>query len=153
MRGENCETLKPESRKTLPKKQTRELTRRVQKGIPEPLRGKAWLVMSGAQALMSSRGNMYTSIRRKSMQPGAVRDGALEQIEKVGIVPHDLKRTFPKHVLWTVPPDSELEESPGVQLMRNILRSYALYDQEVVYCQVAAHALSAWDPHLPSLSG
>lgn len=48
----------------------------------------------------------------------------------------DLKRTFPKHAMWTVEPGAENGESQGVQLLRNILRSYAYYDREVVYCQV-----------------
>ncbi|KAL1500665.1 hypothetical protein AB1Y20_013312 [Prymnesium parvum] len=129
MRGNGCATLKPESRKGMSSRKARKLTRRVHKGIPEPLRGQAWFVMSGAAALAADRRNQYSQMRSEAAENGAIDGAAAEQIEK------DLKRTFPKHVLWTVDPSSETGESHGVQLMRNVLRAYAYFDKEVVYCQ------------------
>jgi len=118
-------------------RKARKLTRRVHKGIPEPLRGVAWNVMSGAQALAATRKGVYFALRGKAADPDAIEGSASEQIEK------DLRRTFPKHALWTVDPASEDGESQGVQLMRNVLRAYAYYDKEVKYCQAMNYICGA----------
>lgn len=116
--------------------------------------------MSGASSLLASRKSEYFRIRDKAAQPDAIDPGAAEQIEKanelrvelIDLAQHelashqcllpsqDLRRTFPTHSLWTVDPSSEKGESQGVQLLRNVLRAYAYFDKEVMYCQVKSYS-------------
>jgi hypothetical protein len=87
---------------------------RVREGIPGPLRGMAWQLMSGAQdhdlrdlypALLTEESPFERQIKR------------------------DLARTFPEHSFF------KERDGLGQESLLNILKAYSVYDREVGYCQ------------------
>ncbi|KAL3908336.1 MAG: hypothetical protein SGPRY_009839 [Prymnesium sp.] len=96
--------------------------------------------MSGAQDLMEVRSQKFGEIRSAALQQGSIPNSGL-------------KRTFPEHAILAAEAGAETGEVQGVLLMRNILRSYAYYDKEVVYSQVIPRALTAWASDQHSSTG
>ena len=93
------------------------LKRRVRKGIPDAIRGSAWLQLSEAWRYRKQ----YPDLSR--LTAIALPALTLDDIEK------DIDRTFPQHVLF------EAADSPGQASLRRLLRWYASVDGELGYCQ------------------
>lgn len=103
MRGsDDFASLDPSRRGSLSSGWRAQLQRRVHKGIPDPLRGRLWRVLSGAN-LWSVSG--YDELRAGAMAepPRGLDLAFLDQIEL------DLNRTFPYHVLYMPPRPSVFE--------------------------------------------
>jgi len=94
------------------------LKTRCRKGIPDAVRGDVWLKLTGADIL-------------KKNSPGKYNQLCFEEPEKkyADVIDKDLARTFPKHDIFIN--QSEL----GQKGLQKVLRAYAVYDQEVGYCQ------------------
>lgn len=108
---------------TLPAATRRLLAKRVPKGVPDPLRGTVWCALSGAQALMDERPGAYAALKRRAALAGSLPEAVAAQID------NDLQRTYPAHFLWR---EHDAGGEPvGVQMLRSVLRSYALLDTEV----------------------
>jgi len=94
--------------------QPRELSKAIQKGIPQSLRGMTWQLMAAAkdetlelvyQELLTQPSSHSKSIAR------------------------DLSRTFPKHDYF------KHEDGVGQENLFNVVKAYSLYDEEVGYTQ------------------
>ena len=57
MRGGDGAALEPAAQAAMAPARRKQLSRRVHKGVPEPLRGVTWEAMSGASALRAARGS------------------------------------------------------------------------------------------------
>ena len=107
------------------------LSKRVPKGVPDAVRGAVWCGLSGAQALMESRPGAYASLKRRAAADGGIPEAVAAQIE------NDLGRTYPDHFLWRDPAaegapqgEHDVGKSAGVQMLRSLLRTYALLDTQ-----------------------
>eukprot|EP00308_Calcidiscus_leptoporus_P004136 CAMPEP_0119360298 /NCGR_PEP_ID=MMETSP1334-20130426/7947_1 /TAXON_ID=127549 /ORGANISM="Calcidiscus leptoporus, Strain RCC1130" /LENGTH=500 /DNA_ID=CAMNT_0007375119 /DNA_START=1 /DNA_END=1503 /DNA_ORIENTATION=- len=134
MGDEKGKQLWPSVQKQHPQLKRRQLARRVHKGIPEPVRGVAWLALTGvleSPALTQK----YMELKARASVQGSLPAKVADQIEL------DLARTYPTHVLWRGSSMSDgsakvdARTSSGVGLLRSLLRTFALYDKEVQYCQ------------------
>ncbi|GAA6024180.1 hypothetical protein JCM10207_005596 [Rhodosporidiobolus poonsookiae] len=96
------------------REQPRELSRAIQKGIPQALRGMVWQLMAAAKD--SSLEFIYSELLKKPSPH-----------EKS--IARDLSRTFPKHEYFA--------EAGGVGQgnLFNVVKAYSLYDDEVGYTQ------------------
>ncbi|KAJ3113106.1 hypothetical protein HDU96_003781 [Phlyctochytrium bullatum] len=97
------------------RKQSRLLTKKLQQGIPDAIRGMVWQLMS----------------RSKDPELEATYRALLTRAsphEKV--IQRDLARTFPKHEHFANPGPGSGQEG-----LFNVLRAYSMYDTEVGYCQ------------------
>jgi hypothetical protein len=96
------------------KQNPKKFTRNLEKGIPQPIRGMMWQLMSGSKN--EELEELYGALLlRKSRH------------EK--IISRDLARTFPNHEKF------QDDQGPGQQSLFNILKCYSIYDEEVGYCQ------------------
>ena len=95
-------------------KQLKQLVRR---GIPEALRGEVWLRLSGC------------SSDEKVMD--AYRVLITKECSADSVILRDIHRTFPAHDFF--------KDSGGLgqEALAKISRAYAVYDEEVGYCQVS----------------
>lgn len=95
-------------------KQLKSLVRR---GIPEALRGEVWLRLSGC------------SSDEKVMD--AYRVLITKECSADSVILRDIHRTFPAHDFF--------KDSGGLgqEALAKISRAYAVYDEEVGYCQVS----------------
>jgi hypothetical protein len=92
----------------------KQFQRNLRKGLPEPIRGMMWQLMSNSKS--EALEEEYLKLLTRSSRH-----------EK--IIQRDLSRTFPSHELFKDP------QGPGQASLFNILKAYSLYDQEVGYCQ------------------
>jgi len=112
----------------------------VRKGIPNRLRGRVWMEVTGAAQLLASNAGIYQKLVEEADE--AARPEALSQIEL------DLHRTFPDHPGFNAkvrgpegssPPRGSRQggplETPSVQSLRRVLRAYAARNGAVGYCQ------------------
>ncbi|KAL7449296.1 hypothetical protein ACHAWC_001368 [Mediolabrus comicus] len=100
------------------------------------MRARAWSVISAVNLVIGARDGDYQSIVEEAMGNS---NQICEQIEK------DLRRTFPSHYLFhSQKEEDDLMNSSficedldpdGVESLRRILNAYALYDEEIGYCQ------------------
>jgi len=115
---------------------SREFSRRVIKGIPEPLRGYVWthmLVMISDEEREWAQSTMKaTPVKLQETESGRE---ALEAIEK------DLNRTYPLHV--------QFQSESGQALLRSVLSGYASFDTEVGYCQGMSFVAATFLMYLP----
>jgi hypothetical protein len=105
-------------------------------GLPDKMRARAWSVISAVNLVIGARDGDYQSIVEEAMGNS---NQICEQIEK------DLRRTFPSHYLFhSQKEEDDLMNSSficedldpdGVESLRRILNAYALYDEEIGYCQ------------------
>ena len=154
MRGGDGAALEPAAQAAMAPARRKQLSRRVHKGVPEPLRGVTWEAMSGASALRAARrSGAYARWKARAVGDGALDRHVVEQIER------DLPRTFPRHTMWRasgygappLPPSGDgggsggsgSEEAAGLQMLRCVLRSYALLDSEVLYVQAMNYVVGA----------
>uniref|UniRef100_A0A6B2LC07 Rab-GAP TBC domain-containing protein n=1 Tax=Arcella intermedia TaxID=1963864 RepID=A0A6B2LC07_9EUKA len=88
----------------------------IRKGIPREIRGDAWKVISGAEAL-------------KQKSPGVYEMLVCEKSVDEGALVKDMHRTFPTNSLF------KLKEGEGQRALFNVLKAFSLMDPEVGYCQ------------------
>ncbi|KAJ3206805.1 GTPase-activating protein [Dinochytrium kinnereticum] len=98
------------------KKQSRVLTKKLQQGIPDSIRGRMWQIMCKASKCPEMEATYRALLMRTSVH------------EKV--IQRDLARTFPKHEHF-----SEAGPGGGQESLFNVIRAYSMYDPEVGYCQ------------------
>ncbi|KAI9325038.1 rab-GTPase-TBC domain-containing protein [Zopfochytrium polystomum] len=96
------------------RRQPKILTRKLQQGIPDAIRGMVWQLMSKGKSL-ELEATYRTLLTRSSSHE--------KQIQR------DLARTFPKHDHF-----SEVGGA-GQESLFNVIKAYSLYDPEVGYCQ------------------
>ena len=101
-------------------KRSRELKLLVRGGVPESIRGRVWLSLSGADSLRAKYPRNYYQelIAGPTFKERTVATGEIEK---------DLLRTFPGHRMF--------REEEGVSALRRILVAYSLHNTEVGYCQ------------------
>lgn len=105
--------------------------RRTRKGVPAPLRGYAWQVMSGGRELRACHRGVYDELVLSTL------DERDEDIAK------DISRTFPSHVFFAKPDGS------GQRALYNVLRAYSVYDREVGYVQGMGFVAGLLLLHMP----
>ena len=98
----------------------RELKLLIRSGVPEEIRGRVWLSLSGADTLRGKYPPRY-------YQELIVAPTFKEQTVATGEIEKDLHRTFPGHRMF--------REEAGVAALRRVLVAYSLHDAEVGYCQ------------------
>ena len=87
---------------------------RCRKGIPESMRGKAWVHLCGAGTHPDRASkDLFSTLATKQYPEGHAIQPFLEIIEK------DLHRTFPHHINFTE------NDGAGQESMRRVLRAYA----------------------------
>lgn len=90
-------------------------TRKIRRGIPDPLRGLVW------QAILGARDTNLEGLYERLSEE---RNGPFESV-----IERDLTRTFPQVEMF------RREGGEGQTDLGRVLRSYAIYDAEVGYCQ------------------
>mmetsp|Transcript_4709 Transcript_4709/g.11436 ORF Transcript_4709/g.11436 Transcript_4709/m.11436 type:complete len:329 (-) Transcript_4709:92-1078(-) len=93
------------------------LTRRVRKGIPDPLRGIIWQLLSGGRDLLLQNDGVYEAL--------VLYESSNAELEIV----RDLSRTYPSHVYY------EQRQGPGQRSLYNVLKAYSVYNRQVGYVQ------------------
>ncbi|CAG8557164.1 3433_t:CDS:2 [Acaulospora colombiana] len=97
---------------TVARTQPRQLSKMIQKGIPQTLRGMIWQLMSKSKD--SELELTYAQLLKGTSSH-----------EKM--IMRDLKRTFPKHEYF--------QDQGGQEGLFNVVKAYSIYDKEVGYCQ------------------
>lgn len=133
----------------------------VRNGLPDSLRRKAWTVITGVDAMVEEREGEYQSL----LETATRFMDEDECTDAQGVIERDLRRTFPRHVLFCEDTDDCEDEDAddcnvdvdisytqsvgdilagsggskttpdGVVSLRNVLYAYSIYDNEVAYCQ------------------
>lgn len=102
----------------------------VRNGIPEPLRGEVWQLLAGAQ----QSSDLMDKYRIYLMQSAPT-----EQI-----ILRDVHRTYPAHENFRSGGTSSLLDS-----LFKVCKAYAVYDEEVGYCQGLSFLVAALLLHMP----
>lgn len=89
------------------------------KGIPESLRGRAWIGLTGSNRRLE-KGKFQTLCARAATE---------DRPSIFDVIDRDVNRCFPTHVMFAD------ENGEGQQNIRKILQSYALYNPTLGYCQ------------------
>jgi hypothetical protein len=90
------------------------LSKTIQKGIPQALRGMIWQLMSKSKD--SELESTYAQLLKETSPH-----------EKM--IMRDLNRTFPKHEFF------QDQDGMGQEGLFNVVKAYSLYDTDVGYCQ------------------
>jgi len=107
------------------------LTDLVKKGIPDALRGEVWQLLAGCPPESNQElASTYASLLSKEC-PDEV------------YVKRDIGRTFPAHDYFRE------TESVGQEALYRVLKAYAVYDEEVGYCQGFSFIAAALLLHMP----
>lgn len=102
----------------------------VHNGVPEPLRGEVWQLLAGAQ----QSSELMDKYRIYLMQSAPT-----EQI-----ILRDVHRTYPAHENFRTGGASSLLDS-----LFKVCKAYAVYDEEVGYCQGLSFLVAALLLHMP----
>uniref|UniRef100_A0A6G1SK20 Rab GTPase-activating protein 1 n=1 Tax=Aceria tosichella TaxID=561515 RepID=A0A6G1SK20_9ACAR len=103
----------------------------VRNGVPEPLRGEVWQLLSGAHQC-SDLMEQYRIYLTKS--------APTEQI-----ISRDVHRTYPAHENFR----SDAGSDSLVDSLFKVCKAYAVYDEEVGYCQGLSFLVAALLLHMP----
>ena len=105
------------------------------KGLPDSMRERAWVVLTGVDVIMSQRKGVYDSYLTQadsiSQSSGLTPNGkhasrtVLEQIDR------DIERTCLKHFSC----HHKLDREDRHESLRHVLRAYSQIDPDVGYCQ------------------
>jgi len=107
------------------------LTDLVKKGIPDALRGEVWQLLAGCPPESNQElASTYASLLSKEC-PDEV------------YVKRDIGRTFPAHDYFRE------TGSVGQEALYRVLKAYAVYDEEVGYCQGFSFIVAALLLHMP----
>ncbi|KAJ3201121.1 GTPase-activating protein [Entophlyctis luteolus] len=96
------------------RKQPKLLTKKLQLGIPDAIRGSVWQFMSKGKSL-----ELEATYRALLTRPS----------EHEKVIMRDLARTFPSHEHFKDP------NGPGQESLLHVLKAYSVWDPEVGYCQ------------------
>ncbi|CAG8634556.1 4865_t:CDS:2, partial [Cetraspora pellucida] len=99
---------------TVARSQPSKLSKMIQKGIPQALRGMIWQLMSKSKD--TELESTYAQLLKETSPH-----------EKM--ILRDLNRTFPKHEYF------QDQDGIGQEGLFNVVKAYSLYDKEVGYCQ------------------
>lgn len=91
--------------------------RRIRKGIPDPLRGRLWALLSGAAEARSVHPGVYADLCRAVT------------VSHASTIDRDIARTFPTHYMF------RRASTGGQTALRKVLRAYSAYRPDVGYCQ------------------
>ena len=106
---------------------------RTRKGIPQSMRSKAWLHLTGVFLLKKKNANYYAECLQNKKNAELTR--YVEDIKK------DLHRQFPSHEMFM--------KKEGRQMLFNVLRGYAAHNPEVGYCQAQGPIAALLLMHMP----
>eukprot|EP00047_Mylnosiga_fluctuans_P022541 m.121517 g.121517 ORF g.121517 m.121517 type:complete len:820 (+) comp9299_c0_seq8:1274-3733(+) len=106
----------------------------VRAGIPETLRHQVWLRL--AEGVSSDLVEMYPYLLAKD-------PATTEERSDLKVIKWDLTRTFPAHEFFK-DPDGE-----GQRRLYNLCRAYAVYDEEIGYCQGLSFISAVLLLHMP----
>eukprot|EP00041_Stephanoeca_diplocostata_P014048 m.252170 g.252170 ORF g.252170 m.252170 type:complete len:500 (+) comp19557_c0_seq3:192-1691(+) len=98
---------------------------RCRKGIPNSIRGRAWQMLCGADVLCSNNRGKYEELVAEADRLPS--DHPLQQY--LEIIDRDLDRTFPHNERFSI------VGGEGQKELRDVLRAYAVYNEELGYCQ------------------
>ena len=101
------------------KKRFDKIKSRCRKGIPQSMRSKAWMHLTGAILLKNQKPNYY--------QECLANPNNLDITKYVEDIKKDLHRQFPNHEIFM--------KKEGRQSLYNVLKAYAVHNKEVGYCQ------------------
>lgn len=123
------------------------IKRYVRKGIPPEWRGAAWFFYAGGPQRVAENPTLYFELSNRADR-GDMSEGDREHIER------DLNRTFPDNIKFKpdpVPPApgmmqgsmlnpdarpaSEPPETDMIRSLRRVLRSFAIHNPKIGYCQ------------------
>jgi len=106
---------------------------RTRKGIPQSMRAKAWLCLTGALILKKQDPTRYVDCLNNKRNADIQR--YVEDIKK------DLHRQFPSHELFM--------RREGRLMLFNVLKAYAAHNPEVGYCQAQGPIAALLLMHMP----
>ncbi len=118
---------------------SKDLKKLIRNGVPNSIRGKVWMDLSGASQKLTENAGIYEKLL--SAADSTADPAALSLIEV------DLHRTFPNHPRFNAASESnnhtpnteespaEPAETPLVQSLRRVLRAYSARNKFVGYCQ------------------
>jgi len=106
---------------------------RCRKGIPQSMRSRAWMHLTGAFVLKNSKPKYYQDCLNNVKQLDV--DKYLDDIKK------DLHRQFPSHEIFM--------KREGRQMLFNVLKAYAVHNKEVGYCQAQGPIAALLLMHMP----
>jgi hypothetical protein len=101
------------------KKRFDKIKSRCRKGIPQSMRSKAWMHLTGAILLKKQKPDYY--------QECLTNPNNLDISKYVEDIKKDLHRQFPNHEIFM--------KKEGRQSLYNVLKAYAVHNKEVGYCQ------------------
>ncbi|KAF7732772.1 hypothetical protein EC973_000044 [Apophysomyces ossiformis] len=111
------------------------LKRYARRGIPQELRGKAWMHYSGAKAKMNQEPDLYDTLLEKL-------DTLHPHNEYAEMIQRDLHRTFPDNTRFccaVTSADGSTTMIPEIndelQKLRRVLLAFTLYSPDIGYCQ------------------
>lgn len=113
-------------------KEPKKMKERCRKGIPDSLRGKVWLKLSGAERLMAENEGVF-----------ALQISKPDNDVVIHVIDKDLDRTFPTHVLF------KKKGAQGQSDLRLVLKAYAMYNEKTGYCQAMAPVAATLLMYMP----
>lgn len=103
----------------------------VRKGLPNSMRRRVWLTVSGVDSIMKERAGEYQEMLRQansiSQTSGLTPNGSHSNRTVLNQIDKDTERTSLKH--------SSSERTFSRRALRRVLRAYSQLDREVGYCQ------------------
>jgi hypothetical protein len=115
------------------RKDFKKIRSRCRKGIPQSMRSKAWMHLTGAFLLKQQKPNYYLECLNNIHNIDV--NKYVEDIKK------DLHRQFPGHEIFM--------KREGRQMLFNVLKAYAVHNKEVGYCQAQGPIAAVLLMHLP----
>ena len=114
-------------------KRYKKIRSRARKGIPQSMRAKSWMHLTGAFLLKAKNTSYYQACLDNEKKVDIAR--YIEDIKK------DLHRQFPSHEMFM--------KKEGRQMLYNVLRAYAVHNREVGYCQAQGPIAALLLMHMP----
>lgn len=114
-------------------KRFKKIKSRCRKGIPQSIRSRAWMHLTGAYILKHQRPNYFQDCLNNVKKHDVAK--YLDDIKK------DLHRQFPSHEIFM--------KKEGRQMLFNVLKAYAVHNREVGYCQAQGPIAALLLMHMP----
>ena len=114
-------------------KRFKKVKSRCRKGIPQSMRSRAWMHLSGAVTEKTKKPSYYADCLQNLKNVDVSK--YIEDIKK------DLHRQFPGHEIFM--------KREGRQMLYNVLRAYAVHNREVGYCQAQGPIAAVLLMHMP----
>lgn len=106
---------------------------RCRKGIPQSMRSRAWMHLTGAFLLKNQKPNYYQDCLYNVKK--------LDVAKYIDDIKKDLHRQFPSHEIFM--------KKEGRQMLFNVLKAYAVHNKEVGYCQAQGPIAALLLMHMP----